>query len=323
MSSNKMKVITIDGRPYYIRLPFGGRGLGAIAKSEWNRACALGAISQDNTAFSWCMETPGNTNHRVVRGGEHGKEWNDLNSTALMADVGFRPVLIPLDLESLNPNLDAYKGHDGKIFSFGVLKLRHDGYITIVDDAPGPLIKWAAFDGKFIAVNVLTTSVSWDALNKMGFIPDVTDGSELFEQPRSTPARSRLAAALGVADDETIRINGGGFDTPWFKLNQGNSIKDIPCAAICWAIDNPQSLIRRPLFSDEALKICRKNDAKYVSRDVEGRDNFVCLWAEEPQLLENGAFAKGLLVDVVTDPHPYSLFPCLEPGTSLAVQNNK
>lgn len=122
-------VTWIDGLPYLVRMPNGGRLKGD--PSEWD--AIIDIIGEDDSlfhwrsVFSWCQEirTFADTLKKaIVRGGDSARCW--FKHPAILEDkgVGFRPVLVPLNKDSLEPDDSVWSSlRDGERVQIGTLYL--------------------------------------------------------------------------------------------------------------------------------------------------------------------------------------------------------
>ena len=116
--------VFIDGRPYAVRLPTGGSSFGE--DSEWDQM--LDILGEKNPDFhaknilSWCQDTDRNDpNCRVYRGQISPRHRNSTYSYRCeYSHIGYRPVLEPLDPQTLQPTPDTLRDlPDGTILTMG------------------------------------------------------------------------------------------------------------------------------------------------------------------------------------------------------------
>lgn len=105
----------------------------------------------------------------------------------------------------------------------------------------------------------------------------ITPYSDLLVEDK--PAKSRLAEILGVEEGEHFKVDGFG---PEFYISDSGEMLFDECAAgpyaIFWAINHPESIIRKPRFAEDELAMLRCFAAAgviEVSRDEKNR-----LWTE-------------------------------------------
>lgn len=189
--------VWIDGLPYLVRMPNGGKLEGDY--SEWDSI--IDAIGEKDTLFhwksmfSWCQEIytfADILKKAIVRGGDSARCW--FKHSAIIEDtgVGFRPVLVPLNRVTLEPDDSVWDSlHDGECIQFGTLYLDDTpqqnpqnpvfgGDIPVY--LPGAAIRLGDSDKdtnkqlRFIkAGNILIadrnilTNMTWDTLYAQGF----------------------------------------------------------------------------------------------------------------------------------------------------------
>ena len=163
-------VIFIDGRPYAVSLPTGGKTQ-EDRNNDWDHALDAGCRLNCKGVYSWCLELRGEWQH-TIRGNLSDRYWYEGINTDRYQDSGFRPVLTPLDPNTLAPDSNAYQGMDGLEVELGSITIEEEPYRIITGNtADGKPIKWAVFGGKLIAVDNLATGVSWNDLNALGYVP--------------------------------------------------------------------------------------------------------------------------------------------------------
>ena len=131
-------VIFIDGRPYAVSLPTGGKTQ-EDRNNDWDHALDAGCRLNCKGVYSWCLELRGEWQH-TIRGNLSDRYWYEGINTDRYQDSGFRPEEEPYRIITGNT-------------------------------ADGKPIKWAVFGGKLIAVDNLATGVSWNDLNALGYVP--------------------------------------------------------------------------------------------------------------------------------------------------------
>ena len=177
----------IDGQPYQVHLPKGGNRLSGL---DWDRMIMFLNGSDERFhwkgIFSWCMEPD------VCRGETlYGCGWAHRPDTQA-ENIGFRPVLTPLDTETMEPDPNAWPGiEDGEVITFGSLymggkavSVRNESTneplltayvpgtsLTIGDSVPDPQkqIPFIKFKGELWATQNLLNFISWRDLQRQGF----------------------------------------------------------------------------------------------------------------------------------------------------------
>ena len=201
----------IDGKPYLVRLPLGGNGdfqeiknlfrrLGFKSKRpvEWDRiahlSCDDDSIFHWDTICSWCEDTEDHTIpyiHHVLRGGRAFGFHFSLPSSCENTFIGRRPVLVPLNSETLQPDPQQLSHiSDGTAVSLGTLFINgrpqdHPTIPTASGDIPRYLfsaelrigdthpdpdkqIRWIKNGNTLIANCNLVRGISWKDLARQG-----------------------------------------------------------------------------------------------------------------------------------------------------------
>ena len=202
MRDKKPGLTYIDGKPYLVRLPI---------PSEWDYL--MGQVNADNnilhyahlvdtdsrweTLLSWTQMEGKHMQPRNLQlccgGSLHGHDCKDLAKSVRAYHVGFRPVLIPLNPESLEPDDSVcWPGiGEGERLTMGTLYMNgrpvtmcneqcSNGSITpyiseakleIGDSCSDPAcqITFIKCCGKLWADRNLLSFISWDDLNAQGF----------------------------------------------------------------------------------------------------------------------------------------------------------
>lgn len=182
----------IDGKPYRVHLPKGGNRLAGL---DWDRIIIFLDGSDERFHWkgiaSWCIEPD------VCRGetlyGCGGAHQPGVKSET----IGFRPVLTPLDPETMAPDRNAWSGiEDGEIITFGSLYMGGKAVsvrkeftnepvltayvpgtrLTVGDSVPDPQkqIGFIKFKGEFWANQNLLNCISWRDLQRQGFCNEVS-----------------------------------------------------------------------------------------------------------------------------------------------------
>ncbi len=189
-------VTMIHNKPWAVLLPTGG--MTPDSPCQWNDL--LTVTDGDNSRAhhvgmaSWCLEdpSPGAPTEHMRRGIMSAENWDLLGQNPLHeTNGGFRPVLIPLDPDTLAPRPSFFLGReDGDIFRLGTLYMDgvalanpQDPTITgdIPDYVPGAdlrigdsshdinnRITWIKVGDALICDRNILKAVSWNDLDKMG-----------------------------------------------------------------------------------------------------------------------------------------------------------
>lgn len=196
-----MSIAWIDGKPWRVCLPTGGRTT-RNTKNDWDNR--LKKLSEDNTLASlhwdnlgfWCRDIAqrkNNVTFRTVRGYEFAKCWLPLNETAHFHFVGFRPDLVPLTeaLEFDAGYLSRLK--DGETVTFGTLYM-NDSPITLPvltyedlaeihignsDAHFDKQIRWIKCGKRLFSDRVLITDISWIDLERNGLTVEPEGGAAI------------------------------------------------------------------------------------------------------------------------------------------------
>ncbi len=185
----------IDGKPYAVMLPTGGRVYFDTA-GQWDsmiKACEkTGQSFHYHSIFSWCQNTHGALS-RVVRGCNLIDHWNQFEASDVKEYLGFRPILVPLNAETLQPDSSALSTYeDGATISMGSLYM--DGELqanpqtpTLEGDIPDYIpgsrisirdtdrfpnnqIQWIKVGDFLIADRNLLKNISWNDLDRNGLV---------------------------------------------------------------------------------------------------------------------------------------------------------
>jgi len=192
--------VMIDGQPYAVRLPTGGSYHGAA--SEWDTM--LNTLGEKNPVYhsknilSWCqdeaVDSPG---CRVYRGQLSARHWNNTYSFRAYPHVGYRPILEPLDPETLLPDPSRLgRIPDGSVLPMGtfyingiaqvlpqepfwcgdVPEYRNQMLLSIgdTDTNPKKQLHFIKCGRLLWCDRNLITNISWDTLNAFG----LTHGGE-------------------------------------------------------------------------------------------------------------------------------------------------
>ncbi len=181
----------IDGKPYAVMLPTGGNEIGE--PNQWDAVLSMFDRRNDllhyENMFSWCQETDLDSSDIRLSRGEAFR--NARHSSVHNSDIGFRPILVPLNPDAMSPDstiLDSFK--DGSTFCMGTLYMdglpranpqlpTRDGDIPDYtsgsnlrlgdsDEEPYNHIQWIKAGDILIADRNLLKNVSWDDLDRNG-----------------------------------------------------------------------------------------------------------------------------------------------------------
>lgn len=103
------KICWINGKPYLVSLPMGGEGEYDY-NNPWDEMIDFlgedyNGIFHWREMYSWCQEAVDSfLQYRTVRGYYSARDWYTYNATRQDENVGFRPVLIPLDPGTMKPD---------------------------------------------------------------------------------------------------------------------------------------------------------------------------------------------------------------------------
>lgn len=219
MEDNIPGLTYIDGRPYLVRLPISGHCRPSCRGKSWEGLVQLldgnDAICHWKGIESWCQElAETKTQSFICCGGMlYGMARNRVQADTRREDIGFRPVLVPLNPETLEQDPDAWPGiKDGEKIFLGTLYMdglsvpaRESLYghwaitnyqkhakLEIADSHPTPekQICFIKFRGMLWADRNLLNMISWNDLCAQGFC----------EQPKALtktkPANAKIAAEL-------------------------------------------------------------------------------------------------------------------------------
>lgn len=195
--------VYIDGNSYVVRLLTGGAEAGV--PNEWDSVLKTLEwklrLPYFSGVASWCQDSAVPPvgyepmySVRVVRGFETTRDWSRADSQMRMAKLVFRPVLEPVDPETMQPNPDLlsdiedgiivtrgtlYVGKtacvnpqnpvpDGDIPSYTSLKKIGRSNIYIGDSLSDEdkLIRWVKCGGLLVADRGILNCVSWEDLKK-------------------------------------------------------------------------------------------------------------------------------------------------------------
>jgi len=182
----------IDGQPFHVRLLAGGTHPGA--ENEWDRFKAASGHNNDlihyDQMYSWCLDVPnGNPSSRVGQ----GATWTYDTASSESPCMGFRPVLEPLDPDTLHPCSNRFQYiQEGSRIQMGALYMDDQPQCTPLDptstgDIPdykaeaslrigdstldsSKHIRWIKWGDLFVCDRNLVKNISWDDLNRQGLV---------------------------------------------------------------------------------------------------------------------------------------------------------
>lgn len=185
------KIIYLNEKPFELTLPTGGNAPEvSVTENEWDRVLVSGCYFNSDMngvcVGSWCHERPiASPTDYVVRGrftpGNWGYDYDDTQSVM----IGYRPVLLPLDADTLQFDSTLLQYLNGSTVRMGVFAVNDKvltapyNYVYQVGDVvvlrgdigyKDKAIEWAVFDGKLISVYNLMVNVSRNQLIELGLV---------------------------------------------------------------------------------------------------------------------------------------------------------
>ena len=189
------KICYINGQPYMVFLPTGGK-TERDRSNQWDEM--INFLGEDcshilhwDYIFSWCQEEASLSSH-AIRGYHSARLWLHSSASGRSGYVGFRPVLTPLDTDTLKPDPSLLEDiPDGRVFSLASLYM--DGKVVknperpveegdIPDYIPGAKItlgnrdpdktNWLyviKYKDLLWADRNILKNISWDDLKQQGF----------------------------------------------------------------------------------------------------------------------------------------------------------
>lgn len=187
------KIIYLNEKPFELTLPTGGTmPHDNSVRNDWDSVLSSGCYFNYEKGLmvigSWCIDRPLlSRKDRVVRGRGTSRNWGYAFETTQAMNIGFRPVLLPLDDKTLEfyPSLLSYM--NGSIIKMGNFVVNNTvlcppfGHVYQVGDVVdlrddiqnrNKGIEWAVMDGKLICVDNLMVNVSYEQLIRLGLLPD-------------------------------------------------------------------------------------------------------------------------------------------------------
>lgn len=217
------QAVLIDGQLYAVRLPTGGAFHGD--KSEWdNMLDILGEknpILHAKTILSWCQDTPrDHPDCRVYRGQLSPRHWNNTYSYRRYPHVGYRPVLEPLNPDTMLPAPERLHNiPDGTLLTMGsfyrngiarflpqdpdwcgdIQEYRDHAVLSIDDTSPDPRkqLQFIKCGGLLWCDRNLVTNVSWDDLASFGLVYGMSKDTAI-----ATKAQPALASVISGVQDQ-------------------------------------------------------------------------------------------------------------------------
>ena len=119
------KICYINGQPFMVTIPTGGKSENDRL-NQWNKLINfLGEESNDifhwKGICSWCQERVLASTHAIC-GYHSARYWNWIDSSSRCAYLGFRPVLTPLNADTLKPDPSLLKDiPNGRVFALASL----------------------------------------------------------------------------------------------------------------------------------------------------------------------------------------------------------
>lgn len=234
--------VYLNGQPWALCLPTGGRNEGEPC--QWNRVMDMLGEYADlmhyRKMYSWCQETVEFLEiDSPIRGYESPYEWDHWVSSFQTVDIGYRPVLIPLNPQTLIPDPKKLASiPDGEILRMGALYMDdtplnvpsnpiddgdipryHQGARLHILDAPADdakIIHWIKCDDFIIADRNLLWGISKEELIKQGLVFGRKEDLPKMEVivPRPDDLVVRLAHLAG-----TLEANGQIEEMEWENLS--------------------------------------------------------------------------------------------------------
>ena len=216
-------ITMIRNRPWAVLLPTANAEPGFL--SVWDEFKAVIRVEDDmsHAPATLCLDSC-SSNRPVLRGGpDEARDPNQTISSSLRStEIGYRPVLMPLDPETLEPRPSFLLGrNDGDMFRMGSLYMNGISQLNpqdptqagdlpqyypgarvhIGDSSPNPedWITWIKAGNVLVSDRVLMNHISFDDLTQMGLVygPQHNPHSKKpFEQLLENAQRQ--AAATGV-----------------------------------------------------------------------------------------------------------------------------
>lgn len=192
------KICFINGQPYMVSLPTGGKHKNDH-NSQWDDL--INFLGEDcNDIFhwkdmcTWCQEKV-IQNAPVIRGYFSARLWRNYSAYFRYVSLGFRPVLTPLDADTLKPDPSLLEDiPDGRVFALASLYMNGkviknptnptdkgnvsdymEGATLILGNRDSDPANWIYVikhgDLLWVDRNILK-SISWDDLKGQGFVSE-------------------------------------------------------------------------------------------------------------------------------------------------------
>lgn len=200
------KIVRIDGQMYELRLPTGGhRSHGEWIPGEWDEIIDIldppepdpltHPLNLGEGLFSLCQEC-GVLDSCMTRGGYSPEGGGTFSKSRFSRQLGYRPILIPLDEHTLQPDTEYMAGwKDGTLFEMGTLYAGEEA-VTLPDkpvwpdgntfdyrrknrpklelrdssENPAEHIRWIKAGNFLVADRNLLVNISWNDLDKQGLV---------------------------------------------------------------------------------------------------------------------------------------------------------
>lgn len=134
--------------------------------------------------------------------------------------------------------------------------------------------------------------------------------------------KPRIAEVLGVEVGERFRIVGGDFDTVEFYIQEDGEPSTYVHAALPYAINHPESIIRTPRLTEPEIAIMRAVGARWVSRDPRSESQ-VELYSEKPEYRADGEFVPQSGKKCVAIIYDAERFPSVKPGECIGLDKTE
>ena len=138
--------------------------------------------------------------------------------------------------------------------------------------------------------------------------------------------KPRICEVLGVEVGEEFRVVGNGYNTEPMKVFADGTVRfcgkeyEVGDYAICYAINHPEAIIRKPRFTQEEVAVLRTlyaAGARYLARG----DKHLRWYAHKPyQRAEDDKWDMRGDWGTMSGRLPVKLFPSLRPGMSVRLE---
>lgn len=237
----KRNIIYLNDRPFELTLPTGGDDSPKSgSSSDWDKMIDLES-NISNTFMgkvigSFCLErNKAHSNRYVIRGLYSSRTWDLIDRETKSMEIGYRPVLIPLEVESLefNPTFTEYfNGYSVKLGNFmvngTVLESRYTHIfkptdkVEIVSDIghKDKCIEWTVVNGKLICSDNLLVNISRENLIAQGLLPQ--EEKKYVGTTIDTAFRGNYLCSNYVLVTTPTFFSGDGLDT-FYEMDPGPS----------------------------------------------------------------------------------------------------